>query len=332
MMGFNPKDLSFMNRISRILLTYPLFLIVLATATIIEGRSFVELRGFIPNGISEELVIYEYKRIYKLLAPNDTVDTSPLVVTYFTRKATANERYSLPEWGGGGAVGTNRIVVVVDVSPLLEQNFVQTTIHELAHIVINRLAGETKCPRWFHEGVAMMVSGDVSVREHAVISRAIFTGSLVPLSSIDSVNQFGAFRARLAYAQSRQAVRFLTESYGVESLGMILHQARRHGSFWKGVYRVLGINRRELERLVERFITQRYGSVFWLADTYVLWLAIVALAFVAYVVAMIRRSRRSRAMEAEETGMLDGQMVDGHAGGLDDSGSEEEGTSPPDNR
>lgn len=279
-----------------------MFLIVFAAAILLPARGFVELRGFVPRGVSEELVAYEYKRIHRLLAPDERVDTSPLVVTYFTRKGTAHEQYSLPEWGGGGAIGTDRIVVAVDVTPLLDQDFVQTTIHELAHIVINRVAGKTPVPRWFHEGVAMMVSRDVSFREHTVISRAIFAGALMPLSSIDSVNRFGAHRARLAYAQSRQAVRFLVETYGVESLGMILREARRGGSFERAFQEVLGITPGELNRLVRRFVTQRYGPVFWLADTYVLWLAILALALVAYAAAMVRKRRRAAAMEEEERG------------------------------
>jgi len=68
--------------------------------------------------------------------------------------------------GGGGAIGRDLIVVPIDFKPFLEQSFFQITVHELVHIVLGRGYPGLAIPRWFHEGVAMTLAGELTLQEN----------------------------------------------------------------------------------------------------------------------------------------------------------------------
>ncbi len=259
----------------------------------------VSIQGVAPPEVTPAYVLRQYQRIYQLLAGQNDTDVETITVIFYT-KAVDGRAYLLPEWGGGGAIGEDTIVVPMHKDPFLYANPSQTVTHELAHIAINRLSSGFRVPRWFHEGVAMLVAGDITFREQVTISQALFTGSLIPLSHIDSVNTFGRVRARLAYSQSRLAVDYLVNNYGAEALPEIIAAAQRRKSFYKGVHEALGMNRAEIHRLLENHIEKRFGPVVWLGDVYLLWIGIIIL-FAAGVIATSVRNRRKRLrMEAEE--------------------------------
>ncbi len=262
--------------------------------SVIVSSSFsipIKLKGFVPLDIKESAIAYEYKRIYKTLAPSRHIDNSELNITFYTKKGSSGFTYSLPEWGGGGAIGKDNIVVCMDLKPFLNHTIYQITVHELVHIVINRICKDTFIPRWFHEGLAMILSGDPTTTENIVISKALFTGSIMPLSSIDSVNSFGQFRAELAYCQSRQAIRYLIDTYGIEVVPDIIEAANRHESFWKGFFDVLQVSEQEFESFYRKFIIQHHGKFFWLVDYYLIWGGIVILFIVGYIVSVLRKRK-----------------------------------------
>ncbi len=275
---------------------------ILMSTVLLTGSVSGEIivQGFAPKNIDRAVIHYEYKRIWALLVPGVKPDTTRLIVTYYSNFHKTNEQFSLPEWSGGGAIGDDHIVVSIDKSPFLDHSPYQVTVHELVHIVINRACKGVAVPRWFHEGVAMTLSGDATDRENIVISKALFTGSIMPLNVIDSVNSFRRFRAELAYCQGRQAVAYLIDTYGIEVLAEILDAANKQQSFWKGFYEVLQISEKELEVFYLDYVLKHHGRFFWLLDTYLVWILILFLFFLAYTVTFFRIRAKRKRLEKEE--------------------------------
>lgn len=260
----------------------------------------VKLVGFVPPSIDESAVMYEYRQIMSVLSPKPESDREPLTITFFTRNTAPPHRFSLPEWGGGGTVGTDQIVIALDRGPFLGHTVYQTMVHELVHCVLNRLCKDIALPRWFHEGCAMVLSAEPSSREHIVISKALFTASLLPLSAVDSVNTFKQIKAELAYSQSRQAVLFLVETYGLDVLKEIINETNKTGSFWKGFNEVLQYSEKEFEILYQDFIYKHQGRFLWLIDTYLLWALILLLFIVGFIVTLIRVRKKKQQLEYYE--------------------------------
>lgn len=169
------------------------------------------------------------------------------------------------------------------------------------HIVIKRITPRVHIPRWFHEGAALLLSGDVTWREQVVLSQALFGGSLLPMDAIDQVNLFGSFKARLAYAQSRQGVQVLVDTYGIAVLSELIAAADSGGSFSSAVYAVLGLTDTELESMIHAQIRKRFNPIIWIADSYLLWIGIVMLFLVGFIATRIRNRKRALRMEWEES-------------------------------
>jgi hypothetical protein len=257
------------------------------------------LKGFLPPKVTVQAVKFEYDRILGMLNDTYLPDTSALAITYFAQQKTMTGTYSLPEWGGGGAIGTREIVVALDAPHFLYKDFMQVTVHELVHIIIQRICRE-KIPRWFHEGVAMTIAGEVSPEEQLVLSQAILTGRLVNLSSIDSVNSFGRSRALLCYAQSHQAVLWLVDNYGMEVIREILAGTSFDQNFEKGLKRTLEFDMNEIESAYRAYLVKKFRFAFFLADTYILWIGILLLFIAGYAAVMLRKYRRLSQMEKDE--------------------------------
>jgi|GEM_PF-689792 hypothetical protein len=260
----------------------------------------LHFEGIIPADVDKTAMTAEYYRIYRIVAPRQRPDPSPLRVVYYSDNSSENFDHALPEWGGGGTIGGSLIVVPTTVKPFLEQSFAQITRHELVHAVLARAYPGLFIPRWFHEGTAMTLSGELSFQENVIVSKAIFTNSLMSLASIDSVNNFGRNRADLAYSQSHLAVLFLIEQYGIEVLSDILYSARKTGSFWQGVHAVLSLTPSEFELLARKDITSRYQLVFVFADYYAFWVVVVFLFLIAFGVTVVRKQKKMALMEREE--------------------------------
>lgn len=263
----------------------------------------IELTGFVPPGIDAAFVNYEYRRLWKAIVPFRHPDTSGINILFFNTHGTVAEEGLLPEWGGGGAIGRDRIVVPIDRPEFLEMDLGRTLVHELAHIVLNRAAPDrVYFPRWFHEGVAMALSGDLSEREKFALSKAMFSGSLMPLASVDSVNLFPQFRAELAYAQSRLAVEWLVSTYGVEVIGEIVEGSVKRGSFSGGLDETLKIGPREFESSARNYLLQTQGRFWWILDEYLVWALISLFALFSFVTVYILNRIKMNAMDAPAEG------------------------------
>jgi hypothetical protein len=261
----------------------------------------VDVQGFTPVDIDKWVLQREYRRIWRAI-DSDSVppDTSAIIVRYYLKRMGTAETSWLPEWGGGGAVGKNLVIVPVDADPFLHQSFLQVTAHELTHIVLARAAGDVALPRWFHEGLAMTLSGEIGFDEQVVLSRALLTGSLMPLASIDSVNDFPHYRAMLAYCESHQAAALLISRYGLEIIPQIIAAARSRGDFWSGMDSVLATTPVEFESAVRQTIRNRYQFIGFIADTYMAWIGAAFLFLAGYMATRMRNRRRLREMGAAE--------------------------------
>ena len=255
--------------------------------------------GPVPADVSKGFIESEYTRIYAKIAPFQRPSRAPLHIVFYSSHNHA-ERFSLPEWGGGGAIGDSLIIIPVDVKPFLKQNFSQTTVHELVHSIINRAYPGVAVPRWFHEGLAMTLSGEVSYEEQSSISLAILTNRLLPLAAIDSVNGFSRSRADIAYSESHIAILYIIETCGFKAPFTMLTIAYRTHSFNLGLQDVTGLSEEEFEGQLRQNIIKKYRFLFFVADSTLWWVCISLLVIIGFFITMRRNTKRALAIEAEE--------------------------------
>jgi hypothetical protein len=262
--------------------------------------STIALSGRVPSTITRSFAMRNYERIWKAVAPEAALDRRAITVVYYSRLDQRKQSVRLPEWGGGGAVGRDLIVIPIDRSPLPDVTLPQVTVHELTHIALERAYGRLHVPRWFHEGLAMTLSGQLSFDEQLSLSRAVFSRRLLPLDSIEMVNRFDVHEAELAYSESHLAVAWMIDRYGLDGIPELLRALRSCGSFDAALKQEYGLTDAELDRLVRNYIVERYRGVFFFSDAYLFWFLGALLAILAFIAVKIRNDKRKRLMEEQE--------------------------------
>jgi hypothetical protein len=258
------------------------------------------IQGRVPSSITPAFLVPAYNRILRSVSPQGAVDTAPITIIYYGRSDQRKLGVRLPEWGGGGAIGRDTVIIPVDKTLAADMAIDRVTLHELVHIALERQYGRLRLPRWLHEGMAMTLSGELSFEEQAALSRAVFAHRLLPLDSIERVNRFDAYGAALAYSQSHLAVLFIIETWGMDALPELLTALRKTGSFDAALMAEFGLTPREFERLVNEAITGRYRYLFLIGDTWLYWLPGALLVVVGFFTVRIRNKKRQAQMEMEE--------------------------------
>jgi hypothetical protein len=259
-----------------------------------------DLQGRVPASVTPAFLKSNYEPIWKAIAPDTAIDTSAITVIYYSKSDERKLGVRLPEWGGGGAIGRDTIIIPTDRFPLADRDIGRVTVHELVHIALERAYGRLRLPRWFHEGLAMTLSGELSFEEQVVLSRAILTKRLLPLDSIERVNRFDAFGAALAYSQSHLAAAYLIDKYGIDGVSEFLGEVRVSGRFDTALADGFGFSPQEFDGMVRNYIVDRYRFIFFFSDTYLFWLLGALLVVAGFVAVKISNRKRENLMEEEE--------------------------------
>ena len=236
----------------------------------------------------------------------DLRSPSPVTILVAARRPTtveASRKLGLrrvPRWAAGVADGERRRIVLfgnhLDGYPHRDLNGL--IAHEASHLILHAAlpAGED-VPRWFDEGLAMVVERDLSVYDAFQLARLSLLSGPFPLDAIDESWPSDGASARLAYAQSFGLVAFADELSGGGAPRRMVAAMRQGQPFDRAFERAYGVRPAILERLWRDRLTDRV----WRIPIYVLGgLLNAAMGLLAVVaVVKVRRVRRRRLAEME---------------------------------
>jgi hypothetical protein len=120
--------------------------------------------------------------------------------------------------------------------------------HELTHLVVYQVTFNClgDLPTWLDEGLAEYIEGDLASYSQEILDAALADDDLISLQSLSSSFPTSSKRTSLAYAQSRQIVSYLIETYGPEKMGALLQTFKEGSSYDKALQRVYGLNTQDL--------------------------------------------------------------------------------------
>ena len=274
-----------------------LFLVVMLLPLKAAELSF---EGKIPSGLNKYSLQKEYFRIKSYLSPSCPDMLKPVHVIFFNKSESSHHGIRLPEWGGGGAIGVDTIVIPVgSVSPIMDFDYYRVCLHELVHIELARFYGNVRIPRWVHEGLAMALSGELNFDETILVSRAVLTNSLLSFGEIEKVNMFDQYKAALSYAQSHIAVKFLIDTYGYDFIPELLAAVKKDRYFRSATMELLGLTPDEIELLVKNHMSSKYRYMF-IFDSMLPWLFVLFLAILGFFFTMYRNGKKRKMLEEQE--------------------------------
>jgi hypothetical protein len=211
---------------------------------------------------------------------------------------------SFPDWGVGCAIPEKGVIVLK--SPLhfkYYQSFSQVVTHELAHIFLGKFSRGKNIPRWLDEGFAMYQSHEWTIGQDVSVARAVVTGSILPLSQIETVNAFGQSKADLAYTESFLAMSYLYREYGVGTEKELLTQLANGSSIDLAFLRTIGSNYLSFQMEFEKYLKTKYNWVSFLGDTFLYWLGLAFLIVFLYFLKRHYIKKRLKEWELEEQGL-----------------------------
>lgn len=211
---------------------------------------------------------------------------------------------SFPDWGVGCAIPSHNLIILK--SPVrfkYYKPFEQVVTHELAHVFLGKFSKGVRIPRWLDEGFAMHQSQEWSLGQDIAVGRAVLTGSILPLSKIESVNAFGESKADLAYTESFLAVSYLYREYGAGTEKEILTQLAQGTSIDLAFLRTIGINYLSFQIDFEKYIKTKYNWISFLGDTFLLWLGLAFLIIFLYFLKRRYTKKTLEEWELEEQGI-----------------------------
>jgi len=198
---------------------------------------------------------------------------------------------TIPEWSKGVTRPEIHLIILL-TDQIKRDEFFAVVRHELVHAWMGSLYPGIQTPRWFDEGMAVLLSGERVSDNTSIISRAVLTGSLFSLDDVSQVLKFGRAKARLAYAESYTAMRFFVEYFGWKKFPVLFATLKQTKSFKSALQAATGLSLYEFEDTFLDYAKKNYRWQFLFDIDLYLWLALPV--FVAVSFLLIRRRNRKR--------------------------------------
>ena len=200
-----------------------------------------------------------------------------------------------------------RNVMVIDYTRMSTSPFsLRSTLkHELCHLLLHHYIDRSNLPKWFDEGVCQWASDGIAEivmdYKRSNLTRAVLSGRYFRMHQLNTRFPRENDSLKLAYAQSKSLVEYISREYGKDAILSILNNLRSGQSFEKAVEKSLGITFRELEsewidNLKHRNTWFTYISIHMYEFLFVLGALIVVVGFIR----VILKKRRYKDMDDDE--------------------------------
>ena len=197
----------------------------------------------------------------------------------------------VPPWVAGYAAGEAGVIVLLaERVPSYPYGSIESVLsHELAHVLVARAAHGRPVPRWFDEGLAMIVADRWDLEDRARLVWAIVGDRQVSRAELNGLFRKNAASARRAYVLAAAFVRYLLQQWGSELPGRILALVAQDVPFVGAFEQVTSVSLAEAEASfwAQQALWNRWVPI--VSSSATLWMGITLLALYAY------RKQRQRA-------------------------------------
>lgn len=290
------------------------------------GQDSLILSGTCPSPLGE-ITLYlpvDYAKEVETYLREVTTDLALALISRFGpvesapfELAVANSREQLDAWAGHElprwihAVALEyppRVVVLgpaTGISDPASHRLEQVLLHEFTHIYLYRLYPSPEggpLPGWFHEGLAVNISGGLDRGMQRALIRGRLTNQFYTLKQMDRIYHTSSVLSELAYAQSVVAAQCMEDFYGDWVFRSIFDEIRRGWSFAPAFALAAGETLEQFQARYEAELRRRYNILLVLADPSVLFILLPLLVLVAYLIRIWRNRVITARWAAESAG------------------------------
>lgn len=248
------------------------------------------------------LVSREYRRVSQALGLSGRQGLPALTVYLCGSDATFRSLTGgmVPDWGGACAIPARQTIVL---RPRGDSRVSAGSVlaHELSHVFLHAAAASRPVPRWFDEGVAMLVSGEWAFRQRISLAWSfVFGGGPIRFAEIDRVLSFGSTKASDAYDQSMAALMYLMKLAGPDSPSRVIAGLSDGMGFDDAIESATGLTPQEFEGRWRNHAKRIYRPITLVVEDMNLWLFLCLLLPFLYLAKRARDRRTIKRWESEE--------------------------------
>lgn len=210
---------------------------------------------------------------------------------------------NLPSWAAAVTYPEKRLILLPVLGSSSRIPLDAVFSHELTHMALHDITKGRFVPRWFNEGLAINVSGELFIERIKILVQSVAFGNIRPIKSIDRFMPAHEYQATLSYAESGDFVMFLYKKGGKGRIRGLLYQIRDGNDFYQSLTIIWGKTWRELEGEWRENLLYRFGFFPIISAGSTIWILIVVLLLWAFI-----KRRREQKLKIEA--MIDEDEID----------------------
>ncbi len=174
--------------------------------------------------------------------------------------------------------------------------------HEMAHLLLGDAESRhnTRLPRWFQEGIATYVSGEMNLSRLVQLGWAQATGATPDFRDLEFTFPKQASHAGAAYARSYLFIRYLSLRFGDDAVAILVAESLQRGGINGGVVAAFDVS---LAELLEGFDQYAKVKATWIpifTSTATIWGVITLLFFITWFRKKVQGMRTIQQWDREE--------------------------------
>lgn len=191
-------------------------------------------------------------------------------------------RFALPGVGGVAVAEENLVAVKAPDIQRPGSDYIGILRHEVIHLLLARNTNVAAMPRWFNEGLTMILSKENRLADRFTVALNHLRGATLPYPQLEFVMEVDAGQGRLgdAYAQSLSMTQFLMKRLGETGFWRMVRNLDDH-SFQQALIAESGMNVVEFYQAWKRSLW-KIALVFSLVSGFSAFQLMILLAALAY--------------------------------------------------
>jgi hypothetical protein len=209
-----------------------------------------------------------------------------------------------PEWAGALTYPGLGMVLIMTPGAMESSGTRYWSLlqHEMAHLLLGDAESRhgTRLPRWFQEGIATYVSGEMSLSRLIQLGWAQATGAAPDFRELEYTFPSQPSRAEAAYARSYLFIRYLSHRFGEDAVARVVAESFNRGGINSGVAAAFDVS---LAGLLEGFDQYARVKATWIpviTSTATLWGAITLLFLITWFRKKVQGMRTMLQWDREE--------------------------------
>ena len=209
-----------------------------------------------------------------------------------------------PEWAGALTYPELGMVLIMTPGSMETGGIRYWSLlqHEMAHLLLGDAESRygTRFPRWFHEGIATYVSGEMNLSRLIQLGWAQATGDTPDFRDLEYTFPEQPSRAGAAYARSYLFIKYLSRRFGEDAVARLIADSLAKGGLGRGVGSAFNMSLAELLKGFDQYARVKATWIPVITSTATIWGVITFLFFVTWYRKKIQGLRTIQRWDLEE--------------------------------